>query len=183
MGRRCRRWGRARGRGCGWRRRRGALRGGRGWRCGRRPWSLRWRALLFVLASGPRLSIGPHFALGASLRHDHRRDLRVRRRAGEMHGRQSRGGEQHETKFCHGDPSPRKGSGELSNVQPPTASMPRRCDQQPVIRPDCGERSCTSAFYFDCARACTCACSLRIQERGSNQRFKMCCVHRSQDSA
>jgi hypothetical protein len=51
-------------------------------------------------------SIGTKFFLG--LRHNHRRGLRVRWRASKLHRRQSGGGKQQQTKFCHDGLDPRK---------------------------------------------------------------------------
>lgn len=62
-------------------------------RCCRRLCALRLRVL--------RLSVRPQFFPG--LRDDDRRRLRMGYGACELHRRQSRGGEQHETKVCHDD--------------------------------------------------------------------------------
>jgi hypothetical protein len=84
-------------------RRRGCRRSGMRWcafgRCALRL-SLRW---LFGL------SVGADFAR-RRLCHDDRRGLGVGWRAHEVHRRQRRSGEQHETKVCHDDVSPRKRS-------------------------------------------------------------------------
>ena len=85
---------------------RGTRRGGGGRRCGMR----RRGALRLSLWRLSRLSVGTEFTGRRGLRHYDRRRLRVRRCACEMHRRQSRGGKQRETKVCHDDVSPRKGS-------------------------------------------------------------------------
>lgn len=88
---------RSRGRSRRWRRshgRTGRRRCCSGWSCGCRR-GLRWRPLRL------RLSVGTEFFLG--LRDDDRRRLRMRRGACELHHRQSRSGEQHETKVFHDD--------------------------------------------------------------------------------
>jgi hypothetical protein len=60
-------------------------------------------------------SIGTKFFLG--LRHNQRRGLRVRRRAYKLHRRQSGGGKQQQTKFCHDSVGPRKKSWQGSSWQ------------------------------------------------------------------
>jgi hypothetical protein len=84
------------------------------WRSSGRRSGMRWCAfgrcaLRLSLRRLFGLSVGADFARGR-LCHDDRRGLRVRWRAHEVHRRQRRSGEQHETKFCHDDVSPRKRS-------------------------------------------------------------------------
>ena len=86
---------------------------------GRRGMGRRWgsfgrRALLLSLWRLLRFSVGTEFALWR-LCDDDRSGLRVRRRGREVHRRQSRGGEQRETKVCHDDVSPRKGSEQIKD--------------------------------------------------------------------
>ena len=124
--RRLMRWGRRRVR----RRRRG--RRGRGlWRrsCGvrRRSRGLGWcRMRRRCLRRFFRLWLAVRADFVLRLRHNQRCGLRMRRRAYELYCRKSRRSEQHETKFCHDDLSPR----ELLTT--------RFGDQRISVRPDCG---------------------------------------------
>ena len=97
---------------------------GRRWRRPRRR-SL-WRRL--------GLSVGTDFAL---LRDDDRRRLRVRCGACERHRRNSRRGQQHETKFCHDDLNPRKNDRQQGWR-----------DQRISIGPDCGGPERRAGIYF-----------------------------------
>jgi hypothetical protein len=134
--RRLMRWGR-----CRVRRRRRSRRGRGLWRrsCGvrRRSRGLGWRRVrrgslrrLFRLW----LAVRADFVL--RLRHNQRCGLRMRRRAYELYCRKSRRSEQHETKFCHDDLSPRK------------LLTTRFGDQRISVRPDCGGLRRRACFYF-----------------------------------
>lgn len=97
-------------------RRRGRYGLGRGMRgCGggrrrmRRRCGFGRRALRLSFGGLFGLSVGTELA-GRRLRHDDRRGLCMGWRAHEVHRRQSRSGKQHETKVCHDDVNPRKGS-------------------------------------------------------------------------
>jgi hypothetical protein len=67
--------------------------------------SLWWRSLRRLLG----FSVGTKLFLG--LCHNQWRGLRVRRRAYKLHRRQSGGGKQQQTKFCHDGLGPRKSLG------------------------------------------------------------------------
>jgi hypothetical protein len=119
--------------------RRGMRRGASG-RCGaaRRRSSL-WRLLGF--------SIGTKFFLG--LGHNQRRALRVRWRAYKLQRRQSGGGKQQQTKFCHDGVGPRKILGrKVCRQFLVTTLVIKIDDQRTSVRPDCGGLSTVCLYLF-----------------------------------
>lgn len=125
----------------------------RGWRRGRMRSSSRWRRGLRRCARRSLLTLGPLLAFwsllafrrGLLLRDNHRRGLCVHRCRGDGHDRNRRGGEQSKTELCHVEAYPGK------MTEKNMFSSPKQfgcCDQQIMIRPDCGGHQTPSGLYF-----------------------------------
>jgi hypothetical protein len=160
-GRRWRRWG-------GARRRRGRGRRHVLWRGGRRRWCWRRRprccgrgglrrflgsflGSFFGRALGwlLRLPVRTQFLLG--LRNDERRGLGVGGRGRKLQRRESRGGEQQESRFCHDGFGP--GGFLMEGLRVLDAVLlagivVNTDDQQTSVRPDCGDVQTAIWIYF-----------------------------------
>jgi hypothetical protein len=89
-------------------------------------------------------SVGTEFFFG--LRHNQRRGLRMRWRASKLHRRQSGGGKQQQTKFCHdGLGPPEKFS---TKVLGNKVCQQDYSDQQTSVGPDCGGLQRRVRIYF-----------------------------------